>query len=93
MPNCLRNSKTVTLFLLVVTLSRLFMPLFGLFTCSNNSAHEVPLGGFMSDHSQRPLDKSLRSVTLLLTALATLLTALTGAVIAGSLSTSSAALY
>jgi hypothetical protein len=47
----------------------------------------------MSDHSQRPLDKSLRSVTLLLTALATLLTALTGAVIAGSLSTSSAALY
>ena len=37
----------------------------------------------MSDHSQRDYGKPLRSVTLLLSALTTFLTALTGAVIAG----------
>jgi hypothetical protein len=36
----------------------------------------------MSDHSPQDFSKSVRSVTLLLTALATFLTALTGAVLA-----------
>lgn len=37
----------------------------------------------MSDESQKRLEKSLRSLTLLLTALGTFLTAVTGAAVAG----------